>query len=89
MNHPFRFGLGMAILVLAGLDGRSRIGPTGRCGRRQPTRCRPGPQPRLLDRRRLLSATTGTNGGWITPGLPFRKLAPGVMQDVIPGSQRR
>ena len=27
---------------------------------------------------------TGTNGGWITPGSPFRKLAPGVMQDVIP-----
>ncbi|MGA2258982.1 MAG: hypothetical protein ABSG53_30295, partial [Thermoguttaceae bacterium] len=30
-------------------------------------------------------ATTGASGVWMTPNSPFRKLAPGVMQDVFPG----
>ena len=76
MNHPFRFGMGMAILVLAGLIVD--------CASAQPA-ARPVPAARPAAAAPAAAlAASGTGGGWITPGLPFRKLAPGVMQDVIP-----
>ncbi len=84
MNHPFRFGLGMAILVLACLTvDRALAQPAVRPAAR-PAAAAPGPAAAAARPAADALATTGTNGGWITPGLPFRKLAPGVMQDVIP-----
>ena len=68
MNHPFRFGMGMAVLVLSCLVvARASAQPAA-----APAAAAGAP------------AATGSSGGWITPGLPFRPLAPGVMQEVIP-----
>ncbi len=75
MNHPFRLGMAMAILVLVGLAvDRASAQPAGKAAVR-PAAARPAAG---------APAATGTDSGWIDPGLPFRKLAPGVMQDVIP-----
>jgi len=68
----------MAILVLAGFAvDRASAQPAGRAAPAagRPAAARPAAG---------APAATATGGGWINPGLPFRKLAPGVMQDVIP-----
>ncbi len=80
MKHPFRFGMGMAILVLAGLAvDRASAQPAGRPapGATKPAAAAARPAAGV-------PAASGTADAWITPGLPFRRLAPGVMQDVIP-----
>jgi hypothetical protein len=72
MNRPFRFALVMAVLAVACLAVD--------CALAQPaTRSAPASARRPA----ALGATTAATG-WITPGSPFRRLAPGVMQDVIP-----
>jgi len=77
MNHPFRFGLWIASLVVAGIavesaSAQSAAKPAANAA------TTPAARPAAV-----APATTGTSGGWITPASPFRKLAPGIMQDVI------
>jgi hypothetical protein len=83
MNHSFRFGMGIAILVLAcvAVDRVSAQPSTG------PAAVRPaaaGPATPTARPAVVAPATTGAGEAWIAPGSPFRKLAPGVMQEVIP-----
>ena len=83
MNHSFRFGMGIAILVLAGVavDRVSAQPSTGPAAVRPaaPVPANPFARPAAV-----APATTGPGEAWIAPGSPFRKLAPGVMQEVIP-----
>ncbi|MEI8374119.1 MAG: hypothetical protein WCJ35_14950 [Planctomycetota bacterium] len=82
MNHPFRFGLGMVLLALACLTvDRASAQPAIRPAAAKPPAVVPVPAARPAA---AAPATPGAGGAWITPGSPFRKLAPGVMQDVIP-----
>ena len=71
MNHSFRFALGMAILALAclGVDHAS---------------AHPATQLAAAKLSAAAPVAPGAGGALITPSLPFRRLAPGVMQDVIP-----
>jgi hypothetical protein len=61
--------MGIAILVLACMA-------VDRAWAQAAARTAPAASPAVA------AATPGTGGGWITPGLPFRRMAPGVMQDV-------
>jgi hypothetical protein len=76
--------MGMALLVLAGLavDRASAQTATRSAAATRPAATAPGPATATV-RAAVAPAADGTAGAWITPGLPFRRLAPGVMQDVI------
>lgn len=84
MNTPFRFEIGMAILVLAGLVvDRASAQPATKPAAAGAPAAVTGPAAAAVRPAAGASATSGTGGGWITPNSPFRRLAPGVMQDVI------
>jgi hypothetical protein len=71
MHHAFRLGMGLAILAFTTLAvDRASAQPAG------------GPAPAARPAA-AAPAAPATGSGWVTAGLPFRKLAPGVMQDVI------
>ncbi len=71
MNHPFHSVTGIAVLVIAGLAaGRGWA--------------QPAPKPAPAGTPAAQGTATPASGGWITPGSPFRRLAPGVMEEVIP-----
>ncbi len=78
MNQPFRFGMGMAVAILACLavDRASAQPAVKPAASAKPAAAAARPAAGA-------AATTGSNGGLLTPASPYRKLAPGVMQDVI------
>jgi hypothetical protein len=86
MNHPFRFGLGMAILVWACLAVDSAWSQSAAKSAAARPAAAAGPAAAAAAPARPAAgalAATGTNAAWTTAPSPFRKLAPGVMQDVV------
>jgi hypothetical protein len=80
MNHPICLGIGAAILAMAGLAvdcvSAQTTSPSVPAGAR----------PSAAASRPATGATSTSGGGaaWIAASSPFRRLAPGVMKDVIP-----
>jgi hypothetical protein len=81
MNHPFRFGIAILVLLGIALDRASA----------QPVVAPAAPRPAAAGPAGAAAAPAAAAPGaagttpWITPVSPFRKLVPGVMQDVVPG----
>jgi hypothetical protein len=74
MIYPFRLMVGVAVLVIAGVAGNGALAqPTAATTAVSPTTARP-----------TAPAAGAARNAWTTASSPFRKLAPGVMQNVIP-----
>jgi hypothetical protein len=75
MNHSFRIGMGMAVVVACLAIDRASAQPETRPAGKTPAA--------VGITTRSPSSATATNGGWIAASSPFRKLAPDVMQSVV------
>ena len=80
MNHVFRLGLCTILLALASLT--ADCASAQQAGRAAPNAARAAAGPAAAARPPAGAADAAASGGWINVNSPFRKLAPGVMQEV-------